>query len=81
MNIPLERKRRAGRPKLTAKALTKQPNETQAINEIGISSCEDSETEEIAEPLAKKSRVEVIEKLPKNKRGRPAGSKNKKKIN
>ncbi|RNA31707.1 hypothetical protein BpHYR1_004640 [Brachionus plicatilis] len=40
-----------------------KPNETQAIMEIGIISCGESETDEITEqPLAKKSRLEKNEK-------------------
>ncbi|RNA00976.1 hypothetical protein BpHYR1_045099 [Brachionus plicatilis] len=42
MNIPLERKRRPGRPKATTNALIRQPNETQVINDIDISSGEES---------------------------------------
>ncbi|RMZ96845.1 hypothetical protein BpHYR1_033841, partial [Brachionus plicatilis] len=37
MNISLERKRRPGRPKATTNALTRQPNETHNVNDLGIS--------------------------------------------
>ncbi|RNA05163.1 hypothetical protein BpHYR1_033395 [Brachionus plicatilis] len=64
MNVPHERKLRAGRPKVTTEALTTQPIETQAIMEIGIISCGESEIDGIAEqPLAKKSRLENTEKI------------------
>lgn len=80
MNIPLERKRRPGRPKNTAKALVRQPNETQKVNDLGISSCDDSDTETTShQPCAKKRRIEVnVESSVRRRPGRPAGSKNKK---
>jgi hypothetical protein len=80
MNVPLERKRRPGRPKTTTKALTKQPNETQAINNLSISSCEESDTETQIEQSAKKLCLNSVSNAQlKKKVGRPAGSKNKKK--
>ncbi|RNA26635.1 hypothetical protein BpHYR1_009932 [Brachionus plicatilis] len=46
MNIPLERKRRPGRPKATTYALTRQPNETQNVNDLGISVYEESDSDD-----------------------------------
>ena len=45
MNLPLERKRRPGRPKITANALSRQPNETQKISDLGIRSCDGSDSD------------------------------------
>ncbi|RNA04868.1 hypothetical protein BpHYR1_017325 [Brachionus plicatilis] len=60
MNIPLERKRRSGRPKVTTNALTGQPNETQNVNYLGISVYEelDSDDPPAQEPISKKIRLE-----------------------
>ena len=81
MNLPLERKRRPGRPKTTTKALTRQPNETQLVDDLGISSCEESEHEAgvIDEQVQKKIRLEESALPVKKKRGWPVGIKNKKK--
>ncbi|CAF0979480.1 unnamed protein product [Brachionus calyciflorus] len=83
MNIPLERKRRPGRPKATTSALIRQPNETQLIIDIDISSCDESDSESISNETPPEKRIRVdqdVNNLPKEKRkrGRPAGSKNKK---
>ncbi|RNA17574.1 hypothetical protein BpHYR1_014401 [Brachionus plicatilis] len=43
MNIPLERKRRPGRPKARTNALILQPNEAQVVDDIG----EESDSESI----------------------------------
>ncbi|RNA34963.1 hypothetical protein BpHYR1_031859 [Brachionus plicatilis] len=60
MYIPLERKRRPGRPKATTNALTLQPNETQNVNYLGISVYEelDSDDPPVQEPISKKNRLE-----------------------
>ncbi|RNA41873.1 hypothetical protein BpHYR1_020982 [Brachionus plicatilis] len=46
MKIPLERKRRPDRPKATTNALTRQPNETQNVNDLGISAYEESDSDD-----------------------------------
>jgi hypothetical protein len=80
MNAPLERKRRPGRPKTTKKALEKQPNETQNVNNLGICSCDESDLETQDDENSKKIRLDAVNNIPvKKKVGRPAGSKNKKK--
>ncbi|RNA39089.1 hypothetical protein BpHYR1_016861, partial [Brachionus plicatilis] len=43
MNIPLEKKRRPGCPKTTTNALTRQPNESHNVNDLGISVDEESD--------------------------------------
>ncbi|RNA24848.1 hypothetical protein BpHYR1_043696 [Brachionus plicatilis] len=60
MNIPLERKRRPGRPKATTNALTRQPNETQNVNVLCISVSEKSDSGDppVQEPISKKIRLE-----------------------
>ncbi|RNA30169.1 hypothetical protein BpHYR1_046592 [Brachionus plicatilis] len=57
MNIPLERKRRPGRPKATANALTRQPNETQNVNDLGISVYEESDSDD--PPPIKQNKTEL----------------------
>ncbi|RNA00019.1 hypothetical protein BpHYR1_048480 [Brachionus plicatilis] len=60
MNIPLERKRRSGRPKASTNALTRQPNETQNVDYLGISVYEelDSDDPPVQEPISIKIRLE-----------------------
>ncbi|RNA07572.1 hypothetical protein BpHYR1_047351 [Brachionus plicatilis] len=60
MNIPLERKRRPGRLKATTNALTCQPNETQNVNDLGISVYEESDSDDppVQEPISNKIRLE-----------------------
>ncbi|RMZ95670.1 hypothetical protein BpHYR1_006864 [Brachionus plicatilis] len=60
MNIPLERKRRPGRPKATTNALTRQSNETQNVNVLCISLYEESDSGHppVQEPISKKIRLE-----------------------
>ncbi|RNA21160.1 hypothetical protein BpHYR1_039674 [Brachionus plicatilis] len=50
MNIPLERKRRPGRPKATTNALTRQPNETQNVDDLCISVFEKSDPDDPPNP-------------------------------
>ncbi|RMZ96456.1 hypothetical protein BpHYR1_041043 [Brachionus plicatilis] len=58
MNIPLERKRRSGRP--TTNALTRQPNKNQNVDYLGISVYEelDSDDPPVQEPISIKIRLE-----------------------
>ncbi|RNA28332.1 hypothetical protein BpHYR1_047648 [Brachionus plicatilis] len=67
MNIPLERKRRPGRPKATTNALTRQPNETKIVNEES-----DSDDPPVQEPISKKFVLKGPQSLlhsPKLKKG------------
>lgn len=71
MNIPLERKRRPGRPKATTSALIRQPNETQLIIDIDISSCDESDSESISNETPPEKRIRVdqdVNNLPKEKK-------------
>ncbi|RNA11068.1 hypothetical protein BpHYR1_035553 [Brachionus plicatilis] len=86
MDIPLERKRRPGRPKASINALTRQSNETQNVNVLCISVSEESDSGDrpVQEPISKKIRpVETLTVTPqpqvKKKRGRPVGSNKQKK--
>ncbi|RNA35525.1 hypothetical protein BpHYR1_039995 [Brachionus plicatilis] len=84
MNIPLERKRRPGRPKASVNALTRQSNETQNVNVFCISVSEGSDSGD--PPISKKIRLEetlTVTPQPqvKKKRGRPVGSNKQKKKN
>ncbi|RMZ95464.1 hypothetical protein BpHYR1_025513 [Brachionus plicatilis] len=86
MNIPLERKRRPGRPKATTNALTRQPNETQNVNVLCTSVSEQSDSDEppVQQPISKKIRLEeTLTVIPqpqvKKKCGRPVGSNKQKK--
>ncbi|RMZ99197.1 hypothetical protein BpHYR1_000806 [Brachionus plicatilis] len=73
MNIPLERKCLPDRPKATTNALTRQPNETQNVNDLGINVYEESDTDDPPEqePISNKIRLEetpIVSPQPKLKK-------------
>ncbi|RNA25935.1 hypothetical protein BpHYR1_037844 [Brachionus plicatilis] len=75
MNIPLERKCRPGRPKATTNAFTCQPNETQNVNDLGISVNEEINSDDppVQEPISKKIRLKrtpIVTPQPQVKKNR-----------